>query len=469
LNGICILLKPATTRLNIHFRYCIKELLRHLNVAVKNNIMFVFTHSRSTFYRPGEAVTELRALLRDFREKTDVDVPFNRENAFMFDNESFRFLAVYKQGLKFLMTARQDYSDSWNRSVEEFSRLIIRICQCDLHAVQETLSLNEAQLLVHKLSRPLAEIATLIQENILMAQQYKQKLLNSQTKDVVKKIPQKTGKFIPLQEGLTICLDEKCTEVITVDEEQRINYKSNCHAGCSCMMTQELINHPSIKQCQTFRKADSCRECGCDWTKHMHITYQYERHLIYIQLNNSDSAQTLESIIALIDKRISDLKEEETVIRQISVKFTQFLEANSITPLRASILEYLHHFIREEKQKQMKGKDNAEMIRGLEEMIKNFEEEISSLKQTIPSTTDDFDTSMSTEQVFMLVGVLYRLPINGKLIREQINEIKAAWMRAGAKNEIYVDLPKDSNYTKLFLALKEILDGKEKLNDYETL
>jgi hypothetical protein len=165
--------------------------------------------------------------------------------------------------------------------------------------------------------------------------------------------------------------------------------------------------------------------------------------------------------MALIDKRISDLKEEETIIRQICVKFTQFLEANSITPLRASILEYLHHFIREEKQKQMKGKDNVEMIRGLEEMIKNSEEEISSLKQTIPSTIDDFDNSIQIEEMFMIVQKLHALPINGKLIGQQINGMTEAWAQTGARNEKYVDLPKDSKYSKLFLALKEILDGKK--------
>ncbi|CAF4211480.1 unnamed protein product, partial [Rotaria magnacalcarata] len=36
LNGICILFKPAETRLTIFFRYCIKELLRHLHVNAKD-------------------------------------------------------------------------------------------------------------------------------------------------------------------------------------------------------------------------------------------------------------------------------------------------------------------------------------------------------------------------------------------------------------------------------------------------
>ena len=58
LNGICILLRPSITRLNIYFRYCIKELLRHLHVNAKENIMFVFTYARATFYKPGETTVQ---------------------------------------------------------------------------------------------------------------------------------------------------------------------------------------------------------------------------------------------------------------------------------------------------------------------------------------------------------------------------------------------------------------------------
>ena len=463
LNGICILLKPAVTRLNVYFRYCIKELLRHLHVNAKDNIMFVFTNSRSTFYRPGDTTTILKALLKDLREKTGVEVPFNTGNTFMFDSESFRFLAVYKQGLDFLMKDKQNYCESWNKSVEEFSRLMIRICDCDLHAVQDTQSLNEAQLLIHKLSRPIAEIATLIQENISMAQQYKQKILNNQTKDISNKIPQKTGQFVPLRERLTVCVNEKCTEVITVNGEQRINYKSNCHVGCSLhTVLQECIGHPIIKRCRALRKTGSCRECGCDWTKHMHITYKYERNLTYIQLDDSDSLRTPQSIMILIDKRITELRKEETAIRQICVKLSQFLKANSITPFNDDMLEYLRHFIKEEKQKQIEGKNNGEIISGLEQMMKDYTVELNLVRENISLTTDNVDNSMKIEEIFTLVQKLYDLPINGKLIEEQITRMKEGRAHAVISAEQYVDLPTGFNSPQILLTLKDIVNKTKK-------
>lgn len=49
INGICILLKPNNARLDLHFRYCFKELLVHLHKNAAPNIVFGFTNSRSNY------------------------------------------------------------------------------------------------------------------------------------------------------------------------------------------------------------------------------------------------------------------------------------------------------------------------------------------------------------------------------------------------------------------------------------
>ena len=107
LNGICILLKPTITRLSIYFRYCVKELLRHLHVNAKDNLMFVFTNARASFYQPGDTTPILKGLLKDLHAKNGVEVPFTHDNTFMFDNESFRFLAACKHGITFLMPEKK--------------------------------------------------------------------------------------------------------------------------------------------------------------------------------------------------------------------------------------------------------------------------------------------------------------------------------------------------------------------------
>ncbi|XP_055347684.1 uncharacterized protein LOC129594856 [Paramacrobiotus metropolitanus] len=63
LHGICILLKPNNARLTVMFQFCIKELLSHLHRDACENIVFVFTNARSTFYRPGDTYQALYKLV----------------------------------------------------------------------------------------------------------------------------------------------------------------------------------------------------------------------------------------------------------------------------------------------------------------------------------------------------------------------------------------------------------------------
>ena len=60
-HGIFILLKPDT-RLSTSFKFYVEELLVHLPVGAKENIVFCFTNARSTHYRPGDSHTALKEL-----------------------------------------------------------------------------------------------------------------------------------------------------------------------------------------------------------------------------------------------------------------------------------------------------------------------------------------------------------------------------------------------------------------------
>ncbi|CAF4080898.1 unnamed protein product, partial [Rotaria sp. Silwood1] len=57
--------------------------------------MFVLTNLRATFYQLGKTTRLLEVLLKELHESNDVEVPFNRENTFMFDNELYRFQDLF--------------------------------------------------------------------------------------------------------------------------------------------------------------------------------------------------------------------------------------------------------------------------------------------------------------------------------------------------------------------------------------
>ena len=259
LNGICILLKPSEERLHIMFRFCVKELLRHLHVHARQNIMFVFTNARATQFQPGPAAPILRDLLKSLKDHSNTEVPFSKDNSFLFDNEAFRFLALCKNGVEYDDSEKQDYTKSWNNTIKEFGRLVARIMRCDKHATRDTLSLNEAQQLIRKLARPIGEISRLIQENLQLAQQHRNDVLTNGT-STPQYILQKDAKVVPLGYPRTVCTNEKCIQSIIVDGQPKVEYATHCHPRCLLIgVEQEVIGHEKIKFCNVMDRKLLCK------------------------------------------------------------------------------------------------------------------------------------------------------------------------------------------------------------------
>ncbi|CAF4308085.1 unnamed protein product, partial [Adineta steineri] len=123
LNAVFIMVRPNEERLNILFRFSINELLRHLNIDIKDNIMFVFTNARSSFYMPGSTKKLLEALFNKHRLEYNVEIPFSRDNTFLFDSEAFRYLALCKNNIQLDENQTKSYTRSWDHSVKEYARL----------------------------------------------------------------------------------------------------------------------------------------------------------------------------------------------------------------------------------------------------------------------------------------------------------------------------------------------------------
>ena len=99
LHCICILLKPNNSRLTLIFEFCIKQLLNNLQKSASNNIVFLFTNVRATFYRPGDTGPSLVKVLDKVKKSSDVEIPFNKSRVYCVDNEAFRYLVALKQGI----------------------------------------------------------------------------------------------------------------------------------------------------------------------------------------------------------------------------------------------------------------------------------------------------------------------------------------------------------------------------------
>ena len=72
LNAVVVLVKPNISRLTVAFKFCVVELLTHLHRSLTDNIIFAFTNSRGTFYRPGDSFPVLKKLLKDYEINIDL-------------------------------------------------------------------------------------------------------------------------------------------------------------------------------------------------------------------------------------------------------------------------------------------------------------------------------------------------------------------------------------------------------------
>ncbi|XP_055344690.1 uncharacterized protein LOC129592639 [Paramacrobiotus metropolitanus] len=176
-HGICILLKPNDSRLNVMFRFCIKELLTHLHRDACHNMVFVFTHTRSTFYRPGDTFPVLKKLLQ---AEGGLNIPLNLDTVYCMDSEVVRFMAAAKSGVEHAATEMRSFGESYQKSVEETNRLLHHITTRTPHVLQNTLSLNDVRRMILTFTEPLAHVTLNAQTNLKLAQEKVKKIEETQ-------------------------------------------------------------------------------------------------------------------------------------------------------------------------------------------------------------------------------------------------------------------------------------------------
>ncbi|CAG8492060.1 11238_t:CDS:2 [Gigaspora margarita] len=428
LNGICILLKPNNARLTVLFRFCIQELLSHLHKSAKDNIVFCFTNCRGTLYRPGDTLPALQEELRKLEQRSGVEIKTKKDTMYCFDNESFRFLAASKGGVRFEEMDETNFTKSWERSVEESVRLLKYICFLNPHQVQDTLTLNEARKIVILLAKPIANIEQLIQININLIKD-RQNEINSCTKsirDLNKRlyVPQKALEPKQLGYPRTICTNCN-TEVV----DNKINYKSHCHPHCYLNgVSVEVVNNVALLKCAAIRRDDGiCYECGCSYKVHMHITYDVDYITIKVvdktveeQIKNKKTFREQKEIaLKNCEKLRKQQESEKKKITEINIKFAQFLRQSAIATFNDTYAEYLDHFIREEKIKKSHDPANYNdaIIEGLEETRNEYLTKIEIIKKAI-ATNDPTNKLITPEDIKSYEEELYSLKINGAALKE---------------------------------------------------
>ncbi|CAG8640640.1 1150_t:CDS:1 [Paraglomus occultum] len=450
LNGICIFLKPNSARLTVVFRFCIQELLSHLHRSAKDNIVFCFTNSRTTFYRPGETLVPLREQLDELRKRSGIEIKIDRDTMYCFDNEAFRFLAAIRGGIKFNDDDEKSFAESWRISAEESSRLIQHVRSRQRHEVQDTLSLNNARNMVVELSKPLAGIEQVIQINLSLIKSQQDDIKNcSKNIEDLKKdlyIPQVDLEAEELQYPQTVCTSQSCVDVLTTGEDKvkKFHYKTQCHSRCYLTnVTCNVVNNEALRHCSAMGPKGTCQHCGCLWNAHMHITYDLkvvEKKVvdpnIEMRISKTKSFQeTKAALLADKQNRTELLRKEQHTINSINIQFAKFLRQSAIAPFNDAYADYLDHFINQEKIK--KADDlfnyNNEILDGLEDTKRVYLTKIESIKKAIENG-DSSEQSISPEDIERLAQQLYSLELTGNTLKK-INDIVVSSQASAFFNE----------------------------------
>ncbi|KAN0047468.1 hypothetical protein ACTA71_001850 [Dictyostelium dimigraforme] len=155
IDGICILLHPASRRLNISNIYNFKSLLSMFDKSAARNIVFCYTHSRYDFYSPGDSYQMVKRMVESLNVP---DLKFNKDNIFCFDNEPFKYLVALKNGITFTDYQIDDFSTSWNVSIQSTQRLISFLNLIPSRDIGNIVLLNDSRILIKTLIKSINDI-----------------------------------------------------------------------------------------------------------------------------------------------------------------------------------------------------------------------------------------------------------------------------------------------------------------------
>lgn len=432
IHGICILLKPNVARLTPSFRYCIFEFLTHLHSSAVDNIIFCFTNSRSTLYKPGDTIDPLDVLVKDINKKrtgTQSEMVLSKHTMYCLDNEAFRFLCALHSGFKYETDVIDDFSSSWNISTKETRRMLQHIQEKKPHQTRATISINEASRIILNLAKPIGKISENIERNIRIAIEQKDRISKLDAKNLKLKenlyIDHVQMKPVDIDYPKTVCQSGKCIEkrkIPGTKNETVTIYKTVCHDHCYLKgVPAETIGAPPLERCSAMLPNGSCKNCNCLWQMHLHITYDLAEELIKVLdedvINSIKKNKTDREVQALmiskLELKIEQYKKEKEEILIVGSKFGSFLKHHSILPYNDAIEEHVKFQLKEAERDAAITGDYAKRD-SLQALLLQYLDK----KKCLDQWTSVNNTEISEDDIPALRDQLMRLPHTGQCFKE---------------------------------------------------
>ena len=440
LHAICILLKPNNARLNVMFTFVVRELVTHLHKSACQNIVFCFTNSRGTFYRPGDTLPALRKLLENDK---NIEIPLNRETIYCTDNEAMRYLYAVQRGVSLEPDEKTACAGSFVKSATELERWLRHVAGLKPHPVLQTLSLNDARLMIVMLQRPLAEISDNIQRNIAVRHDEEERLFEMKS----------SGKAIPRQ----IRVPRIVTETLRLDQPRIVC--TRCNPGAA---DRNVPDCRSVKKTffgkvsAAFGHPKVCKQCRCPPSAHMEMMYEILQVEIMETIDApSDCAEqegdeanrAAQAFIKTLEEEVRNLREEQKQVISASAQFACFLRRNSIAAYNDALDDYFERIIVVARE-DTKG-NNRRRMEDLEAVRHKYREETKALNDALDDPRAKVNPPTSVE-IQQLIDKIMQMKHTGPLLNEIARFAAEAEKQARQHAEIVVDVtPKGAHPNSL--------------------
>lgn len=469
LHGLCVLLNATDTRIHTSFLYCLKEFLIHLPKSMAKNIVFCYTNARCTCYTPGKMGLILRKALQDLNLSEDISL--GHHNTFILDNEAFLYLCRLKHPeIKYDQIIENSFAQSWSVSVKETQRLISTVQTFEPRDLRTISSLYDVRTRILALSKPMAEISKTIQINLGALDKWKQQIELSQTAitELEKKLFFDQIHLEPIELKLprTVCTASKCVRyhVSKAAGITEIEYVTHCHVSCYLKGVEpRTTNNYRLKGCSAMDLNGNCKVCGCNWSNHIHLTYEQKR-VTKRELNVSTQVEVdkelsvkreKEKTVEKLENKIKTFEAEQDIIVRVSAKFGLFLKENAIVVYNDSVEEYLLYLIEVEKEKPAKTDEDRELLKNLEQTLECYRSEV----QILAKVSDENQTEIPTvDEILKLEQQLYSLNLTGEDIKKNVKMSQLSFSKTTDYREKPLKIPKKLKKCadeKIFFSIKK--------------
>jgi len=201
--------------------------------------------------------------------------------------------------------------------------------------------------MIVEITKPLAEMTKHIQSQIdsILDQSGEVLKHKGNIKDLEKKLHIRIKDIERMELGhpRTVCTSAKCTLQVGFRNVSKTQYNSHCHSKCTLDgIATDIVDNANLKRCIAIdSETGNCKECGCLWNTHMHVTYQMkevDREVIDKEVE--DHLQTKKSMLEAkqelvknAEKKIGEMQTNRKQYSKLVLSLDIFLRRMQLLPI----------------------------------------------------------------------------------------------------------------------------------------